>query len=119
MFLRCHRRKKDAKEHPYSIEERRLQSGSGATLCCILGEINDSQQAAGRQTLEVLDEQQQRSTTLAARGKSPKPPLTNVRGSVSSARYRAASASRRRLGAELQRAGDQRGNAPLLAWDND
>jgi transposase len=68
MFLRCHRRKKDGKEHRYySIEEsRRLQSGRVVQRRVLyLGEINDSQQAAWRKTLEVFDEQQQRSTTLS------------------------------------------------------
>jgi hypothetical protein len=68
MFLRCHRRKKDGKEHRYySIEEsRRLQSGKVVQRRVLyLGEINDSQQAAWRKTLEVFDEQQQRETTLS------------------------------------------------------
>jgi transposase len=68
MFLRCHRRKKDGKEHRYySVEEsRRLQSGRVVQRRVLyLGEINDSQQAAWRKTLEVFDEQQQRATTLS------------------------------------------------------
>ena len=68
MFLRCHRRKKDGKEHRYySIEEsRRLHSGRVVQRRVLyLGEINDSQQAAWRRTLEVFDEQQQRATTLS------------------------------------------------------
>jgi transposase len=68
MFLRCHRRKKDGKEHRYySVEEsRRLQSGKVVQRRALyLGEINDSQQAAWRKTLEVFDEQQQCSTTLS------------------------------------------------------
>ena len=68
MFLRCHRRKKDGKEHRYySVEEsRRLQTGKVVQRRVLyLGEINDSQQAAWRKTLEVFDEQQQRSTTLS------------------------------------------------------
>ena len=68
MFLRCHRRKKDGKEHHYySVEEsRRLQSGKVVQRRVLyLGEINDSQQSAWRKTLEVFDEQQQRSTTLS------------------------------------------------------
>src|SRR5947209_804947 len=68
MFLRCHRRKKDGKEHRYySVEEsRRLQSGKVVQRRVLyLGEINDSQQAAWRKTLEVFDEQQQRSTSLS------------------------------------------------------
>jgi transposase len=68
MFLRCHRRKKDGKEHRYySVEEsRRLQSGKVVQRRVLyLGEINDSQQAAWRKSLEVFDEQQQRATTLS------------------------------------------------------
>jgi transposase len=68
MFLRCHRRKKDGKEHRYfSVEEsRRLQSGKVVQRRVLyLGEVNDSQQAAWRKTLEVFDEQQQRMATLS------------------------------------------------------
>jgi transposase len=68
MFLRCHRRKKDGKDHRYySVEEsRRLQSGKVVQRRVLyLGEINDSQQAAWRKTLEVFYEQQQRATTLS------------------------------------------------------
>jgi hypothetical protein len=68
MFLRCHTRKKDGKEHRYySVEEsRRLQSGKVVQRRVLyLGEINDSQQASWRKTLDVFDEQQQRSTTLS------------------------------------------------------
>src|SRR3954447_9464623 len=68
MFLRCHRRNKDGKEHRYySVEEsRRLQSGKVAQRRVLyLGEINDSQQAAWRKTLEVFDENQQRYTPLS------------------------------------------------------
>lgn len=68
MFLRSHRRVKDGKEHRYySIEEScRLQSGRVAQRRVLyLGEINDSQQAAWRKTLQVFDEQQQSYTTLS------------------------------------------------------
>jgi transposase len=68
MFLRCRRRKKDGKEHRYySVEEsRRLQSGKVVQRRVLyLGEVNDSQQAAWRKTLEVFDEQQQRMATLS------------------------------------------------------
>jgi transposase len=68
MFLRCHKRKKDGKEHRYySVEEsRRLQSGKVVQRRVLyLGEINDSQQASWRKTLEVFDEQQKRATTLS------------------------------------------------------
>jgi transposase len=59
---------KDGKEHRYySIEEsRRLQSGRVVQHRVLyLGEINDSQRAAWRKTLEVFDEQQQSYTTLS------------------------------------------------------
>jgi len=68
MFLRCHRRTKDGKEHRYySVEEsRRLQSGKVVQRRVLyLGEINDSQQAAWRKTLEVFDEQRHRTTMLS------------------------------------------------------
>jgi hypothetical protein len=68
MFLRCHRRVKDGKEHRYySVEEsRRLRSGKIVQRRVLyLGEINDSQQAAWRRTLAVFDEQRQSYTTLS------------------------------------------------------
>jgi hypothetical protein len=68
MFLRCHRRIKNGKEHRYfSVEEsRRLQSGEIAQRRVLyLGEINDGQQAAWRKTLEVFDEQRHDYTTLS------------------------------------------------------
>src|SRR5881392_2302018 len=68
MFLRSNTRIKDGKEHRYFtvVESRRLQSGKVVQRRVLyLGEINDSQQAAWRKTLEVFDEQQQRSTTLS------------------------------------------------------
>lgn len=68
MFLRCHKRIKDGKEHRYySVEEsRRLQSGKVAKRRVLyLGEISDSQQAAWHRTLEVFDEGVQRFTPLS------------------------------------------------------
>src|SRR5438552_17445187 len=68
MFLRSNKRIKDGKEHRYYtvVESRRLRSGKvGQRRVLYLGEINDSQQAAWRKTLDVFDEQQQRSTTLS------------------------------------------------------
>ena len=59
MFLRSNKRIKDGKEHRYYtvVESRRLQSGKVAQRQVLyLGEINDSQQAAWRKTLEVFDE---------------------------------------------------------------
>jgi hypothetical protein len=68
MFLRSHRRFKDGKEHRYfSVEEsRRLQSGKVVQRRVLyLGEINDTQQAAWRKTLEVFDEREQCYRTLS------------------------------------------------------
>ena len=63
MFLRGNTRKKDGKLHRYYtvVESRRVGSGRVVQRQVLyLGEINDSQQAAWRKTLEVFDEQQQR-----------------------------------------------------------
>jgi hypothetical protein len=68
MYLRSNRRRKDGKEHRYYtvVESRRLRTGKVAQRAVrYLGEINDSQQAAWRKTLEVFDEEQQRCTPLS------------------------------------------------------
>jgi len=68
MFLRSNTRIKDGKPHRYYtvVESRRLQSGKVAQRQVLyLGEINDSQQAAWRKTLEVFDEVEQRITPLS------------------------------------------------------
>src|ERR1700736_6706225 len=68
MFLRSNKRIKDGKQHRYYtvVESRRLRSGRVAQRQVLyLGEINDSQQAAWRKTLEVFDEEQQRFTALS------------------------------------------------------
>jgi len=68
MFLRSNTRIKDGKQHRYYtvVESRRLQSGKVAQRQVLyLGEINDSQQAAWRKTLEVFDEGQQRYRPLS------------------------------------------------------
>ena len=68
MFLRSNKRIKDGKEHRYFtvVESRRLRSGKVAQRQVLyLGEINDSQQAAWRKTLDVFDEQQHRFTPLS------------------------------------------------------
>ena len=68
MYLRPNHRIKDGKEHRYYtvVESRRLSSGKVAQKQVLyLGEINDSQQAAWRKTLEVFDEEQQRLTPLS------------------------------------------------------
>jgi transposase len=68
MFLRHNKRIKDGKEHRYYtvVESRRLRSGKVAQRQVLyLGEINDSQQAAWRKTLDVFDEERHRFTPLS------------------------------------------------------
>lgn len=68
MHLKVHRRKKDGKEHRYFsiVESRRVGRGRVAHRTVVyLGEINDSQQAAWRKTLEVFDEDQQDFRSLS------------------------------------------------------
>ena len=68
MFLRSHRRKKDGKEHRYwsVVESRRISRGRVVQRHVLyLGEINDSQQSAWRKTIEVFDEKDGGSKTLA------------------------------------------------------
>ena len=68
MFLRSKRRIKDGKEHRYwsVVENRRVRAGRVVQRQVLfLGEINDRQQGAWRQTLEVFDEAEQRARTLS------------------------------------------------------
>ena len=58
--MRCHSRKKNGKVHRYwnVVESHRLVNGQTAQRQVLyLGEINDSQQASWRRTIEVFDEQ--------------------------------------------------------------
>lgn len=69
MFLRAKIRKKDGKVHRYfSVVENRRVGAKRRTVqrtVLHLGEINGSQEAAWRQTLEVFDEGQQEHRTLS------------------------------------------------------
>ena len=68
MHLKVHRRKKDGKEHRYFsiVESRRVGRGKVAHRTVVyLGEINDTQQASWRKTLEVFDESRQELKTLS------------------------------------------------------
>lgn len=68
MFLRANRRFKDGKAHRYFsvVESRRLTSGRIVQRVVLyLGEINDSQEASWRKSLEVFDEVRQSSITLS------------------------------------------------------
>lgn len=68
MFLRATNRKKDGKDHRYFsvVENRRLSSDKIAQRTVLyLGEINDTQEAAWLKTLDVFDEEEQRSRELS------------------------------------------------------
>ena len=63
MYLRANTRSKDGKQHRYFsvVESRRLNGGQPTQRTVLyLGEINDSQEAVWRKTLEVFDEAEQR-----------------------------------------------------------
>jgi len=62
MFLRYNTRKKDGKEHRYwsVVENRRLRVGHTTQRTVLyLGEVNDTQQAAWRKSLDVINETNQ------------------------------------------------------------
>src|SRR5580658_848182 len=68
MFLRATIRKKDGKEHRYfSVVENKRVSGGRVVQRHVLylGEINSSQEAAWRKSIEVFDEDADRPRTLA------------------------------------------------------
>lgn len=68
MFLRCCTRKKDGKEHRYwsLVENRRVGDGRVVQRHVLyLGEINSSQQAAWRHSVEVLAENSPEPLTMA------------------------------------------------------
>jgi len=68
MFLRFTTRKKNGKVHRYCmvVENRRVISGRVVQRPVLyLGEINDSQQAAWRKTIEIFEEGKPRSRTVA------------------------------------------------------
>jgi hypothetical protein len=70
MFLKCSKRKKNGKEHrSWSIvESRRLSDGRSVQAHVLyLGEINDSQQAAWRKTIEIFDAGEKPGGTGGAR----------------------------------------------------
>src|SRR5271165_2218684 len=68
MFLKCHPRVKDGKEHRYwsVVENRRCGRGKFVQRQVLyLGEINDSQRESWCRTIEVFDEQRERTLPLA------------------------------------------------------
>ena len=68
MFLRAKVRKKDGKQHRYFsvVENRRVgQKQTAQRTVLYLGEINDSQEAIWRKTLQVFDESHQQYRNLS------------------------------------------------------
>ena len=68
MFLKCHCRFKDGKEHRYwnIIENRRCGRGKFVQRQVLyLGEINDTQRESWCRTIEVFDENRERTMPLA------------------------------------------------------
>ena len=68
MFLRCHPRIKDGKEHRYwsVVENRRCGRGKVVQRQVLyLGEINNSQQESWCRRIEVFDEKRERTLPLA------------------------------------------------------
>ena len=68
MFLKCHSRFKDGKEHRYwnIVENRRCGRGKFVQRQVLyLGEINDSQRQSWCRTIEVFDEKRERTLPLA------------------------------------------------------
>ena len=68
MYLKCHRRFKDGKEHRYwSIAEKRRLSRDRVIdrHVLYLGEINDSQREAWLKSIEAFDEGRQEQRRLA------------------------------------------------------
>jgi transposase len=68
MFLRATQRLKDGKSHRYFsvVENQRLPDGKVAQRQLLyLGEINDSQEAAWRKSIEVFDEDLSENNTLS------------------------------------------------------
>jgi transposase len=68
MFLKCHSRFKDGKEHRYwnIVENRRCGRGKFVQRQVLyLGEINDSQRESWCRTIEAFDENRERTMPLA------------------------------------------------------
>jgi len=74
MFLKCTRRNKDGKTHHYRrvVENRRLSTGRMAQRQVLyLVEINDSQKAAWRKSIDVFDEGRLRQVALFPEALAP------------------------------------------------
>jgi len=81
MFRKCTRRNKDGKTHHYGsvVENRRLTTGRMAQRQVLyLGEINDSQKAAWRKSIDVFDEGRLRQVALFPEDLAPPDDATAV-----------------------------------------
>ena len=81
MYLRCHKRLKDGKEHRYwsVVESVRTRRGVHQRQLLYLGELNDSQQAQWCSALDVLDESHDcvKQMSLFPDDRTPPPDVSN------------------------------------------
>lgn len=80
MFLRCHTRRKDGKDHRYwsIVESRRVPGGRVVQRPVLyLGEINDSQREAWRKTIEVFEDGAPHPRTVALFPEDRPPPVAD------------------------------------------
>ncbi|VGO16552.1 hypothetical protein PDESU_05143 [Pontiella desulfatans] len=81
MYLRCHKRLKDGKEHRYwsVVESVRTRRGVHQRQLLYLGELNDSQQAQWCSALDVLDESHDcvKQMSLFPDDRMPPPEVSN------------------------------------------
>jgi hypothetical protein len=81
MYLRCHKRIKDGKEHRYwsVVESVRTRRGVHQRQLLYLGELNDSQKAQWCSALDVLDESNNstRQMSLFPEDRTPPPEVSN------------------------------------------
>ena len=81
MYLKCHKRFKDGKDHRYwsIVESVRTRRGVIKRQLLYLGEINDSQRAQWCSALDVLDESNDtvRQMSLFPADRTPPPDVCN------------------------------------------
>ena len=81
MYLKCHKRIKDGKEHRYwsIVESVRTKRGVMKRQLLYLGELNDSQRAQWCSALDVLDESDgsTRQMSLFPEDRTPPPDVSN------------------------------------------
>ena len=81
MYLKCHKRFKDGKEHRYwsVVESLRTRRGVIKRQALYLGEINDTQQAQWCSALDVFDESSDsvRQMSLFPSDRTPPPDVSN------------------------------------------